>query len=264
MRIYSLHLTIGVLLVSAGLSCTPFSVQPEDTIGEIRFIPGTTYMYEWRYRQLSSSDSVLMDITDSFYARVASVSDTVGGMQQLIRLEAWPASRPASGATYVWYRQSPDSLEEVAYVWPGRVPAILPKYGRVELSRAVLAPVFAPLSVPDNERITADSIIVRADSRLVLRYPARRGVQWVSFVHPFLQTREVVGIEKLQTPVGEFTCLKILTHIPEMIPSLVWYDYMNRDGLIARTISNTFVVLDQNGMPRDTVRSLETLLLTSR
>jgi hypothetical protein len=233
-------------------------------VGEVIFLPGTERTYEWTLRRFERGGVAGSDTTETFRVRVASTDDAVAGLVGLIRLEAWSELKPSSGKTYGWYRQSPDSLEEVAYAWVGRVPVILPKGGAPLLGGGGgLSPFFLPRSIADIDRFVADSVIVRTNPRLVLRYPAQKGRWWIAFVDPFLQTREVVGVEEIATPAGQFLCLKILTRLPEVAPMLEWYDYVNRYGLVAREIAYTLIRTDGAGQPTDTVQVVETMHLKS-
>lgn len=250
-----------------GISCVPPIVAAEETIDEIRFTLGAERAYAWRYRESDSSNAFRVDSSDSFVVHVAAINDAIGGLSDLIRLEAWSERNPGGGKTYAWYRQTKDSLDEIAYAWVGRVPIVLPKRdGRKrEVTSAMQCPFYEPFAV--RYRISAlptaaDSIIVRSDSRMVVRYPARKGSQWISFVSPFLQTREVVGVEEVTVPAGTFRCLKIQTKLPTVLPDIVWYDYLNREGMVARTITELIIRTDVNGEPTDTIRVSERLELT--
>jgi len=104
-----------------------------------------------------------------------------------------------------------------------------------------------------------DSTIIRQDPRVVYMYPMSQGDSWTSFTSPFLQTREVIGSETVQISVGSRLCAKIKTDSPIFNPETEWYDYVDADGLILRTVTMNVIMTNP-----DNPESQGTLLVNER
>ena len=65
----------------------------------------------------------------------------------------------------------------------------------------------------------------------------------MDFVHrSFLQTRQVVGSEGVQTAVCSRLCVKIKTDSPLFGNTIEWFDYVDEEGLMLRSLTMEFVM----------------------
>jgi hypothetical protein len=174
---------------------------------------------------------------DTFSVAVASVSDTVGSLKNLIRLEA--VSLTQSGLKEkIWYSVSAEELREVAYyspfgviVVPGRADAVSPHHTRTLSFRL-------PYLIYQQNKWNSilDSAIQRTDPRIVYRFPLISGMEWVSFQVPFLQIRRVIDVRSFDFGMGSKLHAVIRTTLDWAGP-LHWYDYVAADGLMRREIT---------------------------
>lgn len=247
---------VGVAAILFCISGCKKSDTPVDPTGKGFFdlSLGKTWMYAWSIVETDSTWHALATFsTDSFQVRIASTDDTLGDYRQLIRFEAQSIPH-FIGATKVWYQFAGDSLVEIAYNNAGATPVVLPKReAGVSVSRGNEPALFSlfPRVVIALLRSKgfSDSTLFRDEARIVYKFPLTNGKTWVSFTNPFLQVREVVRSDTIIICAGRnFLCAKIKTTIPEIDPTLEWYDYVSTDGLIERRINVTTLVTDANGV----------------
>ncbi len=210
---------------------------------------GKTWTYARSWVLSDSTGNILHSETDSFQVRIASIYDTLNNYKELIRFEAQSIPHFA-GLTKVWYKFAGDSLVEIAYKNAGATPVILPKQ-RANAASGIKKgpPLFSlfPQSLVALMKLKGfeDSVIFRDDIRIVYKFPLENGDKWTSFRFPILQEREVVGTETIGRAGKNFSCAKIKTTIPTMDPSIEWYDYVSKEGLIERQIR---IVLEMTTM----------------
>jgi hypothetical protein len=95
--------------------------------------------------------------------------------------------------------------------------------------------------------MAAADTTVRADSRVVLQAPLEKDRSWTSFREPFLSRRAVTERTAIETRAGRFDVVKLETTLPEMAPSLRWFDYVSSDGLVRRVVTDTLERRDEEG-----------------
>ena len=185
-----------------------------------------------------SLNNIVNEDVDTEVVRIEGEGETLGEYTGLTRVTAVSSSNNV-GEENEWYKADNDSLVDIAYSGAGRVPVILPK------ARATRGPSMSPLGIPRVvwqmilRKLGDDSILVRDDPRVVLRYPLTPGRSWVSFPPPFEEDRQVVGNEVVRVGAGAFVCTKIRTTVNfggDSL-SLEWFDYVAFEGLVLRTFS---------------------------
>ncbi len=105
--------------------------------------------------------------------------------------------------------------------------------------------------------------IVRIPPRKVLEYPLSIGKKWVSFDDVWLQTREVIDMETITTPAGDFSCYKIEVKIMGEIwgDDMVWYDWFSNEGLVKRYFWSKGIWVDETGNIYGTYQCTDIYLL---
>jgi hypothetical protein len=243
---------------------------PGFEVGTIQFQPGQANVYSWSVGFRDSARNIVEMVTDTFVVRVIGTGETVGSLTGLIKLEA-KSIHDDTKASCEWYAQSTSDLRDVAYSGAGHVPVVQPKLHKglaVNLNRLRRAGLFAEpyllrFLASDSQR-DVDSVVVRDDPRIVYQYPLVVGTQWASFTSPFLETREVVGIEEVTAPAGVFVCVRIRTRIPEFAPDLMWDDMVSTEGLIQRKVELNIVRTNSDMNVVDTVTYVERLDLIQK
>jgi hypothetical protein len=115
------------VIALATASCT--KDDPVGTYGGITRVSlnvGGFSKYAWHFEVRDSLGNILTAERDTIVARVAGVNETAGNDSGLIRVQAFSAVR-YTGTVNVWYKESKDSLTEVAYSNAGLVPIALPR-----------------------------------------------------------------------------------------------------------------------------------------
>lgn len=244
-------LLVGLLVAlpacdSAGPSSPPISPDVFD--------PDDTWTYAVRFTQ-SPIDSAAVDtlLTATVRMRVAKTDVRIGNASGLVEIETFSLSDPDS-IERTWYRQSPDSLVEVAYTPPTEVPGVVPlsrpspASGLRALGRGVPGlPILLRQRLPPSPKAPTDTT-VRSDSRLVLQAPLEQGASWTSFRSPFLSRRSVAGRSTIETRAGQFETVEIATTLPEQAPSLRWSDYIADEGLVQRVVTDTIRQRNDEGL----------------
>jgi hypothetical protein len=167
-----------------------------------------------------------------------------------------------------WYKADNDSLVDLAYSAPAGVLEILPK------AKAIPARRMSPLGIPQIlwqmilRKASADSVFVRDNPRVVLRFPLTPGKRWTSFPAPFEEDRQVIGNEVVRVKAGAFVCTKIRTSVYFASDSLSieWFDYVALEGLVLRTFSmpSYYVTTEQSPDSGYTLSYLQRVELVSR
>ena len=233
---YSVTLAISILLVY----CDKGSIVTIEPLAEVNFRVGSSWQYVWTTEIRDSLGNLLASASDTVLVRVAANGEILGNDSGLTRFEAYSIPRYI-GTQNVWYKSTSVQFVEIAYSRPGVVPITLPKRGGLlwmSAKRDDDVFFFTPKSV---QMLLAtgpyvDTILFRADKRVVYKYPLVIGSSWTSFQDPFLQTREVVNLELLNAINRVYNCAKIQTRLPTVSPNLEWFDYIAPEGLIARSI----------------------------
>ncbi|MFA6455389.1 MAG: hypothetical protein WCW40_01105 [Bacteroidota bacterium] len=204
----------------------------------IPFLTGSHNLYEWTFGR-DSSQSQIFSTRDSLTVSVLSNSEQQFGYSNLTLMEVRSKKYP-SGISRVWYRNANDSLTEVGYAGIGTVPFVMPKSDITPAAYSQFTlPYLVRVAAAQHVNIT-DSISKRSENRIVYHFPLTMNSVWISFRTPFLEKREVVGIEEIAVKAGRFICSKIKTEIyfgATKDTSLQWYDYVAREGLILRTLT---------------------------
>jgi hypothetical protein len=262
---------ILLLVLVPVISCNKSDPTGSDfQLGTVPFESGRASVYAWSIGFRDSAGNVVEMLEDTFEVRVAGIGETVGSMTGLVRLEAKPVQDDTL-VTSVWYAQSTADLREVAYSGAGRVPVIQPKLHKWSIANVGVLRHTEFYTEPYLVRsrfcisqMGVDSVLIRDDPRIVYQYPLVVGAQWRSFTTPFIQTREVVGVEQDTVPAGMFVCLRIRTTIPEFGTDLIWDDLVSTEGLIQRTLETTMLTSNSDMSVVDTVTYVERLELIHR
>lgn len=231
---------------------------PPDGITPFLLEQGDAWTYDITVTQ-SLLDTSAVDTLGAVTARmeVTDMEGEAGGRSGLAVLDVY---RPAAPDTVerTWYDQSPDTLVDVAYTRPS-VPWAQPllRTGRPEgVPPAQLTRGMSGLPVLVRQRLASagarmqgpsDSVHVRDDSRVVLQAPLQEGESWVSFREPFLSRRFVAGHTTVESPVGTFEAVEVVTTLPDVSPSLRWADYYTNEGLVRRIVTDTVEVRGPDG-----------------
>jgi len=225
----------------------------------VDFRAGTSNEYSWSVVTYDSLGTVQMADSENFAVKVLGTNEKLDSLSGLIKLEAY-SLKIYNGSTFDWYKQNSDSLVGIAYSNAGRVPPIVPKRSGSKALQITNEVNFSPIVLPRTiqlmmrmKGIYADSILYYNNARVVYKYPLTVGRSWISLRDPFLQNRQVVGWESITTKAGTFYCAKISTRLPEIDPSLEWYEYVSNRGLIRRTLTGTFVMVDEKGNSYGTI-----------
>lgn len=263
--------SFAVLVAVAGLflACDATSPPPPQQFPNL-LQRGEAWTYDVRFTQ-RPVDSTALDTVFTAQVRmeVAGTGERIGDQSGLIEVTTASLSAPDS-LDRTWYRQSPDSLVDVAYTTPTRVGGTLPltREKSAALSRrAHLGLSHLPLLVQRyasaSPRTAARDTVVRSDSRVVLQSPLEPGATWTSFRDPFLSVRTVSGDTTLDTPAGRFPdAVEVENRLPDLAPSLRWSDFVAPAGLIRRVVTDTLERRPDDGGPTQRYISRETYTLT--
>lgn len=262
-------IVFSLLLLFSSLSCDHgTAIDEQFPIQSIEWKLGNSFVYSWSIVEIDSVGHEKLTSSDTVKVLVAGIGETIGTYTGLVKFEGFSIPRN-HGSTFIWYQNRNNDFVEVAYRAAG--PIIFPKRGIANNigggEFTAPFPFSLPKIIPQRlgiREITSDSVIVRNDPRIVYRYPLNIGTSWVSFQNPFLQTREVVGVEDVQIPLGILRCTKIQTRIPISAPTIEWFDRIDNKGLVLRTISATLPVSGPDLIVTDTIRMREKLELLQR
>ena len=242
----SKQITICCCLIILFSSCKDDGVKGDNTITSIPYVVGTSNSYRWS-TQIDSAGNFIQSISDSFTVKIESNTESFNGLNNLTLLEA----RRLSGTEVlqrVWYKMNNDSLTEIAYRFGPNMSgiSIFPKRNSSIAFGSLMSLPRAINSVLAT-KTALDSIILRDDPRIVYKFPLSIGMRWISFHSPFLQTREVVGTEQVTVQSGVYSCLKIKSSFYiSSTDSLVYYDYVTKEGLILRTFTSRLLYTTEN------------------
>lgn len=223
------------------------------SLTDVRFVAGKHYTYAWISETRDSLGNLLSTLHDTLVVVIETSDDMIDTASSLIRLRAYSLV-DSTGSVLEWYRNKKEDFCNVAYSGAGQVPIVYPKKGLTPGSNATfIRPLL--LSVPrviqifmrDRLSQSTDSVIFRSDPRVVYKYPMSVGQSWVSFTDPFLQTREVIGSESIQTGVGSRYCVKIKTDSPTFGGSIEWFDFVDEEGLMLRSLTMEAMVSGPEG-----------------
>lgn len=264
-------IVLSLVLLFNSLSCDQGTVIDEQfPIQSIEWKLGNNFVYSWSVVEVDSAGREQPLISDTVKVQVVEIGETIGAYTGLVKFEGFSLNRNR-GSAFVWYQIRNNEFVEVAYRTVGAVPIVFPKRGN---SNNVDVGQFSgsfPFTLPNIvqqrlkvKEITADSVLMRDEPRIVYQYPLNTGKFWVSFNRPFLQTREVVGAENVQTSLGILRCTKIQTRIPTSAPTIEWFDRIDNKGLVLRTLSAALPVSGPDLIVTDTIRMREKLELLQR
>ena len=218
-------------------SCNDDGTKADYAITSIPYIVGTSNSYRWS-NQVDSAGVIIQAESDSFTIRVKSTSETINGLNNLTLLEATRLSG-TEVLQKVWYNAKSDSLTEIAYRFGTGFTGIpiFPKHNSRIMGVSLLS-IPRSIEMILSKKPGIDTLILRDDPRIVYRFPLSVGKKWTSFRSPFIQTREVVGVELVTVKSGIFPCIKIKSTIGDLTSdALEYYDYVNQNGLILRTFT---------------------------
>ncbi len=229
---------------------------------------GAVFNYAWNFTEIDSAGGAQVIAQDLFIVLVAETDAKVGALRDLLRIEAFSAATDTASSD-IWYRETPDELAEVAYGAANVTPLVTPKRDAAVAPAAPFAQPKTLARLLERHRLgggpaSADSSIIRAEPRIVYRFPLKAGARWTAFRTPFLQTREVVGEETVTVQAGTFRCARVRTRLPDLAPELEWTDYVAEQGLILRTIEMTSERRDSQNNPIGTLVTRERLELIRR
>ncbi len=224
------------------------SVYGTSVVNTVPFLTGTSNSYVWDLNTVDSTGKIISAANDSFSIHVISDNVSLGNYTNLVLLEANKIGS-TTVLQKVWYKSTKDSLVEIAYQifdYPG---FLFPKQQYTRTTGFLFS---LPIFLQNSLRKNTDSLRWRDDIRIVYKYPLSIGKTWVSFHQPFIQTREVIGLEMVKVRAGTFFCTKIKSTVGEpffMPPSepLVYYDFVSEQGLILRTFSSKVVHISYSG-----------------
>lgn len=227
----------AVLLLLAG--CGLFGDDEPVSTLTVTFEPNQRYDYVWSQTTRAADGSTISSIRDTLTARVIGVNDEMGSFSNLIRIDVFSRSEPANVAT-TWFRSTDATLFESAYRNAGG-PNVLPKQpaGSPSSPEVLWQPALIGQLVgkAGDASTREEETIIRAEERIVYQYPLEAGRKWTAFSDPFLQTREVLGVEEVRVQAGTFRCAKIRTTLPVFGESTIeWIDYVAAEGLVLRTV----------------------------
>ena len=204
-------------------------------------------VYAWSQSTVTSDGAVISSVRDTIAARVVRMDDEMASYSNLIRIDVFSQREPEIVAT-TWFRPTEATLFESAYRNAGG-PNVLPKRPagnrpspEVLTLPALVRPLVGKAGVASTRE---EETIVRTEERIVYQYPLEAGRKWTAFSDPFLQTREVLGIEEVTVLAGTFRCAKIRTTLPVFEEtSIEWIDYVAAEGLVLRTVKQQLDVAE--------------------
>ena len=88
-----------------------------------------------------------------------------------------------------------------------------------------------------NNITTADTLIIEDPPFKSLQYPLEIGSQWIYSTNNFATTeKKVLGKEKVETPAGDFDCIKI-QWIIDFGSDIEFFDFICSKGLVKRSVT---------------------------
>ncbi|MFA6469991.1 MAG: hypothetical protein WCW35_13925 [Bacteroidota bacterium] len=204
----------------------------------IPFLASSQNLYEWSFTT-DSSGKQLYSFHDSLTISIVSNGEQLFGYSNLTLMEIQSRKNPA-GVSRVWHQNANDTLTEVAYSGAGKMPVIMPKSGSAPTVKSQFNVPYLVQTAAARHRSFVDSATKRKDNRIVYCFPLSAGKAWISFRDPFLQKRQVLGVEEVFVKAGRFICTKIRTDIyfsAERDTAIQWIDYVAKEGLILRSLT---------------------------
>ena len=187
-------------------------------------------------------DTNYLEIPNTF-VRIASISDSIPGYNNLIKMEIYNIDTPGL-ISEDWY--SNDSVFSlIAYRNPGLSYPIIPKVRTKKLlTLHEFIELAKSMSLTFNiSNISADSIQFYESPRIVLQYPLQIGSSWNELRVPFYRNRTVTGTTTLQINDKSYECYIIEAESHEYKIKMI--DYVSLDaGLLKRElISDSLAVV---------------------
>lgn len=109
-----------------------------------------------------------------------------------------------------------------------------------------------------NNITTADTLIIEDPPLKSLQYPLEIGSQWIFSANNFSTTeKKVLGKEKVETPAGDFDCIKI-QWINNLDTDLEFFDFICSKGLVKRSITAKDIRVTSSENPDGTGALLDT------
>jgi hypothetical protein len=200
---------------------------------------GKSWEYSWSYVTMSYSGEVLNSYTDTIIVRIVSTTDSLKNYGNLIRFESFSKRYP-SDIEKTWYLFDSNSLVEVAYNYV-YIGLVNPKYSKRVVADLYKSQMVVPMYPRGIRQLlkakgVSDTIVFRDDIRIVYKFPLVRGNKWTSFTYPFLETREVMGEEVVNSSHRNYFCKKVSTWLTFFGSTDYWNDYVSNSGLIKRVV----------------------------
>jgi hypothetical protein len=230
-------------------------------------VAGRAWTYAYTLERRSEDATLDTTLTRTIQVRVTDPDASVGARTGLAEVETLVQGNPST-ISRTWYVQTPDSLVDVAYQNPGAAPIGHLRRANVPITARSLMQVPIVDGLPSRiigRHATSDtdtSIVERDDPRVVLRAPLTEGQSWTAFREPFFRERLVIGEERVATDAGPFDAAVIESTIPELAPDLRMTDFVAREGLARRVITDTAEVRAPSGEPAGKAVFRETFELT--
>jgi hypothetical protein len=219
----------------------------------------------WTYTSVITQrpvDSSAVDTANTAQVRLEAETTDVGfeGRSGLVQVDAFDTSMPEK-VDRSWYRQSPDSLVEVAYSIAGYSGfGFLRKAKQVETAPLGRGLTGLPLLVQQRLRkreappaTAAADTTVREDSRVVLQAPLEQGATWTAFDirsrdgDRIRNRRTVLGDTTISTPAGRYNAVEVRTTSTVGGTITQWSDFYSEAGLVRRVYTDTLERRDDQG-----------------
>ena len=218
-------------------------------------------IYAWRLTTTATDfdGNILNQIeeTDELVAEIVRSPRPIEGISDPIEVRYYRSASPDTFGVN-WFEQDGDNLREVAFENAGIIP-------RTTLKRATKKYHPVELSLLAGPNAYTQAFIdptPREEVRIVFPYPLDVGDNWVSFNTPFLQVREVISRDTIQSAAGEFVVFRMTTESPDIDGFAGWTDLVSSEGLIERIYLTETPLRDAQGAPLGTQTVEERLSLT--
>ena len=220
---------------------------------------------QWTYNASTDYLNVSPDslknslINESIDLKVSITKDTLLNSNDVFEIIE---ENPESSTGYGYYFNSGNGFFKSGYKGGGSV--VLPKINNVKrfhyknISFNSITDLFKQLNgIVNQSNLLNDSIIYFNQPRKVYSYPLSIGKEWIFTSDPegpAIITKEVAGIQNVQTKVGVFECYKILWKFDfdfDGIPdnNFVYYEYVSAKGLLKTEIISKNITLTTEDNP---------------
>ncbi len=218
--------------------------------------------YQWEYSSKLSNEYLnnsggidstqIMEVPNTI-VKISSVSDSLPGYKDLVKIEAYNTDSPESFSEN-WYINNDSVFSIIAYRNAGTSYPIIPKlHNKKYLTFAEFKKICEDLTFNSIiNKSSDDSIQYFNPPRIVLKYPLYTGEIWNELKIPFYRDRIVKGTTSIEVNKNYYKCYIIEADLT--VPNLRMIDYVSlQAGLVKREIISDSIAITNINSPNSIV-----------